>query len=93
MKTFIIDWGKEANGGQFALIQADTIENAWDDADMIGSPEGITVLNIKKIDVGGADARYMEIADVSKPFTGKGIKASVFNTWKSSCEMFKRVYG
>jgi len=87
MKTFIIDWGVGSNGGRFAMIQADTIKDAWFDADMIGSPFKITELKIKLHDTGDGKIRYMEVNSPDEPYAGKPIEESVFNTWKESGDL------
>lgn len=77
MKFFIIDWGKQANGGRFAIIQADDINDAVWQADSIGWPEKIAPLNVKP-DVHGM--QYIEIGDLEKPFCGKRIEEAFI--WK-----------
>jgi hypothetical protein len=62
MKTYIIDWGKNANGGRFAIIQAVNIERAFWDADSIGFPFKIAELKIPKDPDG---VRYVEIEAAS----------------------------
>jgi hypothetical protein len=57
MKTFLVDWGENANGGRFALVQAASMEKAFWDADSIGSPFSISELRIPK-DTDGI--RYVE---------------------------------
>ena len=69
MKTYIVDWGKKANGGRYALIQARSLEDAWWDADAIGAPFHIAELKIPSgcPEEGG---RYLEIAAPKTPYAG-----------------------
>jgi|AACY02.7.fsa_nt_gi hypothetical protein len=69
MKTYIIDWGEESNGGRYALIQARSFDEAWWDADAIGGPFHIAELKIPR----GAPerrGRYMEIDAPKKRYAG-----------------------
>jgi hypothetical protein len=88
--TYIIDWGVGASGGQFALIQAERLTDAWCDADTIGSPKGIKELKIKQ---NYDDIRYMEFNPVDKPYMGEQVGKATNNKWYTSGEMFKKVYG
>jgi len=76
-KTYVIDWGIEANGGRFALIQAPSISKAWMDADMVGCPERIAELVLKPFDYDGGDMRYVEIDQVGDPWTGETLCDSI----------------
>ena len=89
MTTFIVDWGKGATGGQFALVQARSLKDAWMDADTVGSPEGIKELKIKA-DYDGI--RYFEFNPVEDPYSGLQVEKSVNNKWYTSSEMFMKVY-
>lgn len=89
MKTYIVDWGKGATGGRYALIQATTLRNAWMDADAFGSPAGIKELKIKE----DCDyIRYMEFDPVAKPYAGRQVEKATNNKWYTSSEMFMKVY-
>lgn len=67
MKTFVIDWGANANGGRYALVQAKDESDAFDVADSIGSPSHIAELKIPK-NIDGD--RYMEIDAPEKVYEG-----------------------
>jgi hypothetical protein len=67
MRTFLLDWGENANGGRFALVQATSMEKAFWDADSIGSPFSISELRIPK-DTDGI--RYVEIDIPTEQYAG-----------------------
>ena len=67
MKTFLVDWGENANGGRFALVQATSMGKAFWDADSIGSPFFISELRIPK-DTDGI--RYVEIDSPTEQYAG-----------------------
>ena len=73
MKTYIVDWGKKCNGGRYALIQADCLEDAWWDADTIGGPFRISELKIpaKCAEEG---VRYMEFDAPKSRYAGASVK-------------------
>ena len=66
-KTYIIDWGKETNGGRYGLIHAASMQDALWDADSVGPVESIAVLNIPP---SGEGMCYMEIDEPEKPYSG-----------------------
>ena len=76
LKTFIIDWGENSNGGRYALIQAKSLDDAWFDADMIGGCFQITELKLKVQQIGDATIRYMEFDAIDKPFRGETVANS-----------------
>jgi len=72
MRTYIIDWGKDANGARYALVQAKSLRQAWLDIDCtIGEPENIKPLRIPK---SWMDIRYLEIESPEDPIEGGLIK-------------------
>jgi hypothetical protein len=70
MKTYIIDWGANANGGRFALIQASSMGKAFWEADSIGSPFDIAELRIPKDQDG---VRYAEIDIPATQYAGASL--------------------
>lgn len=72
MRTYIIDWGKDAIGARYALVQATSLRKAWLDIDCaIGEPENIKRLRIPK---SWMDIRYLEIESPEEPIEGGLIK-------------------
>ena len=86
MKTFLVDWGENANGGRFALVQATSIEKAFWDADSIGSPFSISELRIPK-DTDGI--RYVEIDIPTEQYAGTPIPecGDFQQSWEFMLEM------
>lgn len=77
MKLFIIDWGKEANGGRFAIIKANSLRDAWWEADMVGSPFRIAPFRIlldREQRDAGLPGCYFELSQPDKPYVGKRIE-------------------
>jgi hypothetical protein len=72
MKTYIVDWGKKCNGGRYALIQAESLEDAWWDADAVGSPFRIALLKIPK-GCPEEGRRYIEIDAPKTCYTGPSL--------------------
>jgi len=81
MKTYIIDWGKDSNGGRYALTQARSLDDAWWNADSVGAPFKIEELKIPKDEEG---LRYMEIAEPEEKYCGTTFKDL---KWKKSGEL------
>jgi hypothetical protein len=79
MKTYLVDWGKNPNGGRFAIIQAPSLREATIAADDIGSPFRIAELIIPKLD--GDGSRYLEIEQPTDPYCGPNIADAA--EWKS----------
>lgn len=72
MRTYIIDWGKDAIGARYALVQAKSLRQAWLNIDCaIGEPENIKPLRIPKSLM---DIRYLEIESPEEPIEGGLIK-------------------
>jgi hypothetical protein len=72
MRTYIIDWGKDAIGARYALVQAKSLRQAWLDIDCaIGEPKNIKPLRIPKSLM---DIRYLEIESPKDPIEGCLIK-------------------
>ena len=72
MRTYIIDWGKDAIGARYALVQATSLRKAWLDIDCtIAEPENIKPLCIPKSLMG---IRYLEIESPEDPIEGGLIK-------------------
>ena len=68
-KTYVIDWGKETNGGRYALIQAPSMEDALMDVDhAIGCVPSIALLKIPDT---GEGIKYMEIDE--NPYAGPSL--------------------
>ena len=86
MKTFIIDWGDNANGSRFALIQATNITRAFWDADCIGSPFKIAELRIPLDD---ELIRYTEISPSATPYAG--VALGKCGSFKESANIYKEV--
>jgi hypothetical protein len=86
MKTFLVDWGENANGGRFALVQATSMEKAFWDADSIGSPFSISELRIPK-DTDGI--RYVEIDIPTEQYAGTPIPecGDFQQSWEFMLEM------
>ncbi len=80
--TYIVDWGKQRNGGRYGLIQAASMEDALWSADHIDWPDSIAVLNIPTNEEG---IQYMEIDKPEKPFAGSYL--SELN-WKKPVSCF-----
>lgn len=76
MKTFIVDWGEGANGGRYALIQADCLIAAWWSADSVGAPFRIAELEIPEKD----ECRYMEICAPKNPYCGTSLNELKFKS-------------
>lgn len=83
MKTFIIDWGSNAQGGRYGLIQANSEDDAWDIADSIGGPFHIADFKIPRWSDGIDSMRYIEFNSPDEAFAGP--KMDVFK-WKHSSE-------
>ena len=79
MKTYIVDWGKMAKGGRYALIQAKSLTAAWIDADAVGAPFKIMELKIPmgEPECGG---RYMEIDAPEEVFEGVTLEGLPWDT-------------
>lgn len=82
MKTYIVDWGKQRNGGRYGLIQAASMQDALWSADHLGWPESIAVL---KIPTNEDEIRYMEIDEPEKPFAGSYLSEL---PWKKAVSLF-----
>lgn len=60
MKTYLVDWGLDANGARYALLQTSNIERALLDLDAdIGEPESVTELKLPRDPC--TNLRYTEI--------------------------------
>jgi hypothetical protein len=82
MNTYIIDWGEKSNGGRYALIQARSFNDAWWNADAIGSPFHIAKLKIPQGDA-ESGGRYMEIAEPKERYAGASFSEL---EWKRACD-------
>ena len=77
MNTYIIDWGAGADGGRYALVQAETIQEAIVAIDgAVGWPFKIGVLVIPMCE----GARYVDIDPPKKPYFGKKL-SSIRTKW------------
>ena len=85
MKTFIVDYGEDSQGGRFALVQSSCLEGALRTADDVGSPFKIAELKIKSIRHVG---RYIEISN--DPFYGPKIEEGL--NWVESGCVFLSIY-
>ena len=60
MKTYLIDWGQNANPPRFALLQARDLDRALLELDAdIGEPESVTELKLPRDPC--TELRYAEI--------------------------------
>ena len=89
MKTYLIDWGENCNGERYALIQSRNIQEAFFDADSIGSPHRIAELKIP-IYSEEEGVRYLEIESPEKPYEGKTIGAIGWD-WKKGSDVFAEI--
>lgn len=89
MKTFLVDFGPNSHGGRFALVQNETMERAFWDADEISRPFKIAELIIPSCD----GIRYVEIDEPKTLFAGKKLSIIckwVDNPFEKAIEAYKR---
>jgi len=88
-KLFIIDWGKKCSDGRYAMIEAASIEDAFMDADSIGSPAAMAEFKIKTTEGDdGGKIKYIELTP-DNPYSGP--KLSTLK-WKTSSELFRSIH-
>jgi hypothetical protein len=67
LKTYVVDWGPDCNGGRYGLIQATSMNEAiWDLDAIVGYPDSIAPLEIPESD----GIRYTEIDPPTKAYSG-----------------------
>jgi len=65
MKLYLVDFGKEANGGRYALLKAKNILSAFVNADAVGIPEKIARLKMPNDYL-----FYIEVNEPKNPYSG-----------------------
>ena len=79
METYLIDFGKNANGGRYTLLQAKNDTDAFFAADEIGCPEKYVKIN----DIKDASWDCIEVEEPKEIYAGRKMSELSWKNWKS----------
>ncbi len=78
METYLIDFGKNVNGGRYILLQAKNDADAFRCADEIGYPEKYVKIN----DIKEPAWDCIEVEEPKEIFAGRKISELSWKKWK-----------